>query len=164
MNRSRLAAPVIFTTVALALGFSGCDSSDSGGKDAVTDTQGGADNPGTDIDDHGEKFTLVVSGTGFSPHEGQVLTVAFLEAGDNSAKGTQSTTVTDGGFSVTFPGVLEAGRAYTVKYYADLSGNGTCDAPPADHGWSESVPAVTGKVTLPVTHNTNFDTSVCNFF
>ncbi len=164
MDRLRLAAPVMFTALALALGFPGCDSSDSGGKDAITDSPGGADISGDRFDDHGEKFTLVVSGSGFAPHEGQALTVAFLEAGDDSAKGTQSTTITGGDFTVTFPDVLEAGRAYTVKYYADLSGNETCDTPPIDHGWSASVPAVTGDVTLPVTHNTNFDTSVCNFF
>jgi hypothetical protein len=44
------------------------------------------------------------------------------------------------------------------RYFADVNGNGACDAPPTDHAWAAAVPAVTGDTALPVTHTTTFTT------
>ena len=156
---------ILAAAAAVSLALPGCDSDDGGTDTTMADNSpdNGSEN-GSDIDDHGEKFTLAVSGSGFTPHEGQTLVVGFLEAGDDSAKETRTATVAGGVFSVSFAGVLEAGRAYTVKYYADVDGDGKCDTPPADHAWSVAVPAVTENTHVQVTHNTDFDSTACGVF
>lgn len=170
LRRSLASLVAVAVLATLSLALPGCDSTDDGTDVTVTDNgtdnapDAGGDTPAADTDDHGQKFALTLTGTAFGPHEGQVVTVGLLEAADNTARATRTATVAGGTFTVSFADLLEAGIAYTVKYYADLNGNGQCDAPPADHAWSVDVPAVTGDVTIPVTHNTNFDTAACTVF
>jgi len=65
-----------------------------------------------------------------------------------------SAVVAGGEFEVT--GTVLSDHAYTIGYYADISGDGACQSAPADHVWQENVPAVTADVDLAVTHNTDF--------
>ena len=147
-------------------GGSGDDSSgdDSSGDDTSDDT---GDDTGDDTagdDTGGATFDLAFSGTGFTPHNGQMLHVAVLDAATDAHVVTdQSQTVSGGTFSFNFPGVLEQGHNYHVDYYADFNGNGSCDSPPTDHVWRAEVSDVQDNVNLQVTHNTNF-TDVCSSF
>ena len=49
---------------------------------------------------------------------------------------------------------LEA--SYRIDFYADASGNGIYDAPPADHAWRIAFPNVEGDASLTFTHNVDF--------
>lgn len=46
--------------------------------------------------------------------------------------------------------------SYNVDFWADLSGNRTYDAPPADHAWRIELMDVRGDTVLDFTHNTDF--------
>ena len=150
--------------LSLAAGIAQCGGSSGGGGNSGDDTTG--DDAGDDAGDDsgGGPFDLDFSGTGFTPHNGQTLHVAVLDASGGAHVVTdQSTTVSGGDFSFSFPGVLEEGHSYHVDYYADFNGNGSCDAPPTDHVWRKDVDNVQDNVNLQVTHNTNF-TDVCSSF
>jgi hypothetical protein len=52
--------------------------------------------------------------------------------------------------------VVEPGKSYMVDFYADHNGNGSYDAPPADHAWRLETTASAGDLELEFVHNTNF--------
>jgi len=142
----------------------GLDPGTDPGGDPGTETAGdpGSD-PGTDPGTSAP-YTLTFKGSGFSPHNGQLFKVALIDAGTGTTVATDSTTIAGGTFSFTFTGKLEAGAAYHLDYFADFSGNGTCDAPPTDHGWRTEIPAVAADVEVDVVHNTDFYADVCASF
>jgi hypothetical protein len=125
-------------------------TNDTSGKDTSGDTQGAL-------------LGLFFNGTGFAPHNGQTLHAAVVEEDSGNIVKTDSQVVTDGKFSFDWD-VLEMGKTYRIDYYADLNGNGKCDAPPTDHVWRESIPAVTGDVTDDVTHSIDFTVAACDSF
>lgn len=51
---------------------------------------------------------------------------------------------------------LRIGVSYRIDFYADASGNGIYDAPPADHAWRMVFPDVQEDATLTFTHNVDF--------
>ncbi|MBI5501838.1 MAG: hypothetical protein HY907_16465 [Deltaproteobacteria bacterium] len=109
-------------------------------------------------------FDLTLSGIGFGFHDGQTMNAALVDLADGSVVDRLVATVAAGAFELAWPGELQAGRDYRVDYYADYNGNGTCDAPPADHGWTVDVPPFSDDVTLGVTHSTTFFSGVCASF
>lgn len=138
-------------------------SQDMAGMDMAGDAP--MDQAGDVGDTPATMYDLTFSGTAFLPHAGQTLKVVVLEqSGDAVAAEDQATVAADGSFSFTWPAVLKGGVAYEVTYYADLNGNGACDAPPTDHGWQKDIEAVSADVTLTVTHNTDFAADVCTHF
>ena len=140
---------------------------DPGGEPGAEPTGDVAADPGGEqaADTAPTRFDLAFSGTGFTPHVGQLLKVAVLEQpGDAIVQTDQATVGADGSFAFTWPDLLEEGKAYEIAYFADLSGNGACDTPPTDHGWSEDVPAVAADLLVDVQHNTNFAPDVCTYF
>lgn len=110
-------------------------------------------------------FDLVFSGSGYTPHDGQDIWFALWDDANSSNAVATRTTATDGSgnLSETFTGVLVAGHSYTLYWAADLNGNGACNTPPADHGWSLAIASVSGTANEMYNHDTNFDTTVCNF-
>jgi len=108
-------------------------------------------------------FDLMVVGSGYQPHTGQTVEMAVVSsAGAVLARDTQ-TIGADGALAFTFPGVLREGQTYAIHFYADMNGNGMCDAPPIDHVWSVPVPSVTGPTTITYDHDVDF-TDVCASF
>lgn len=109
-------------------------------------------------------YSFTISGTGFSPHNGQAVRAVLVKASDNSiVGGQQAMTVAGGSFTFTWSDVLQPNVAYKVNYFADLSGNGRCDAPSTDHVWTRDIAPVTQDTTLDVTHDTTW-VDVCSTF
>jgi len=108
-------------------------------------------------------FDLTFTGT-IAPHAGQMLRVLVIRDSNGAIEDNRMTTVAgDGTFSFTFADNLLGGESYTIDFYADHNGNGQCDSPPTDHSWRETIPAVSGDVTIDFQHNTDF-TDVCDSF
>jgi len=101
-------------------------------------------------------FDLLFTGIAV-PHVGQYLSVVVVRQGAESVVESGSQVVaTDGTFSFSWDGLLEGNESYHLDFYADHNGNGTCDPPPVDHTWRESLGPVTGPVTLNWQHTANF--------
>jgi hypothetical protein len=49
----------------------------------------------------------------------------------------------------------------SLRYFVDLSGNGTCDAPPTDHVWSLEIPPSKQPVFLEAAAGTSYDPKAC---
>ena len=102
------------------------------------------------------KHRLRVRFSGMTPHVGQMLTLFVRDL----ASGTYLDTVIigsieDADFDVESH-VVEPGNSYVVDFYADHNGNGSYDAPPADHSWRIETGVAMGDVDLDFVHNTNF--------
>ncbi|MBI5507903.1 MAG: hypothetical protein HY903_04010 [Deltaproteobacteria bacterium] len=111
------------------------------------------------------KSDLTVNGTGFGPHDGEVMSVALLDAaGEYIAAG--ATIINGGAFSVTFPGSIADGINYRLDYYADHDKNGLCSIPAlsGDHGWRQTMTGTSSALNQPVTHNIAFEADVCTSF
>ncbi len=110
----------------------------------------------TDFTDVMWQHQLRVRFSGMDPHVGQTLTLYVRDL----VTGVYLDTVViesieEADFDVESH-VIEPGKSYMVDFYADHNGNGSYDAPPADHAWRlESGPA-TGDLDLDFTHNTEF--------
>ncbi len=96
-------------------------------------------------------FDLTLNGTGFDPHDGQILAVAIHDLDGFALSGGGMTTVAAGSFSIMVADKLEAGAEYAVDYFADMNGNKKCDAD--DHAWHLEIPAVAGDVVLDEIHD-----------
>jgi hypothetical protein len=64
--------------------------------------------------------------------------------------------VPDAAFSLAIPGIIQNGQGYRVDFFADLNGNGTYDAPPADHAWQLTGTGTASGLSLDFAHNANF--------
>jgi hypothetical protein len=108
--------------------------------------------------------SLTFKGTGFAVHTGRRVDVVVSRTKDGAAIAHSGYAALEGdALSFGWEGLLEVGEAYTVDYFADNNGDGTCNAPPDDHVWRQSIPAVTGDVALAVVHDTNW-VNVCSSF
>ena len=144
MKRNRITGLIV---VLLAL-VAGCDD------DNNTTTGPGVDNG---------PYNLSFTGT-IAPHAGQMLRVLVIKDDDGSVVGNEMLTVAgDGTFSLSWSDALIKGESYHIDFYADHNSSGTCDSPPADHAWRETISAVAANVSRDFQHNTNF-TDVCGSF
>lgn len=101
--------------------------------------------------------TLTLSFSGMTPHVGQLLEIRVVSKSTQMEVGrTQVDPITMADFNVVMVDVLETGGSYWIDFYADFSGNGLYDTPPADHAWRLDLDAVQGDTTLNFAHNTNF--------
>lgn len=108
-------------------------------------------------------FDLTFTGT-IAPHAGQTLHVLVLKDGDGAIQASETETVAgDGTFSFSWPDLLDEGESYHIDFYADHNSSGSCESPPTDHAWRETIGAVSGNVSRDFQHNTNF-TDVCASF
>ncbi len=124
----------------------------------VPDAQGGeilnfAHN--TDFTDIQWKHRLRVRFEGMTPHLGQTLTLYVWDLVAGTYLDTVVTVIEDAKFDVESH-ILQPGGTYQVDFFADHNGNGTYDAPPADHAWRLETGITMGDVDLDFTHNTNF--------
>jgi hypothetical protein len=108
----------------------------------------------------GEDFVLDL--TGYGPHEGNMYEVAVFDGA--TEVGSTAGTLAMADDDITIEGVIEDGTMYTVRWYMDLSMNGSCDAPPADHAWEDDTGTGTDMgLTIEHTHDTDW-TDVCDSF
>lgn len=99
-------------------------------------------------------LTLTVNFSSMTPHVGQTLWISLIDQATKMEVARVKKTVTVA-FSAELSGI-EAGKSYTVDFYADHNKNGVYDAPPADHAWRMQLTNVTGNSVLNFTHNTSF--------
>ena len=99
---------------------------------------------------------LTINFTGMTPHVGQKMMLKVVSSAGAAVAETTLTSIPGAAFSLMFEGILAEGGDYNVDFYADLSGNGYYDLPPADHSWRLPVMDVSDNVTLSFAHNTNF--------
>lgn len=117
---------------------------------------GGGGSTGTAPESPSGPFDLVFTGLAV-PHVGQSLYVAVIrESGDSRVAEGSQTIADDGSFSFSWSGLLEEGQSYHVDFFADYNDNGTCDPPPLDHAWRESLGTISGPVTLNWQHTADF--------
>ena len=110
---------------------------------------------------HNTEFTdimwmnmLTIEFSGMSPHVGQDLWLSVINTQtSNELKRVHQ--VVDENFNIYVMGI-EVGESYNVDFYADHNGNGSYDAPPADHAWRIELTDVQGDTTLMFAHNTSF--------
>lgn len=99
-------------------------------------------------------FTLNLEG--MTPHVGQKFELRLVDQATSQEAGrTMRDTIPFADFSVSLPGML-SGESYNVDFYADFSGNGSYDAPPADHAWRLTSMNVRRDTALTFVHNTSF--------
>jgi hypothetical protein len=144
---------VIFAVLAACAGDSTAPE-DSADSTAPEDSGVGSDST---------TYDLVLGGSGYTPHIGNTVAGAVLDAAGAVVATDSATMGDDGELSLTFVDALEAGGTYRVDWYADLNANGQCDAAPTDHQWSAAIEAVTGDVEVTYDHDTNF-ADVCATF
>lgn len=106
------------------------------------------------VTEHGD-FTFEASDMG--PHVGQLFEVRVIRASDGRLVGRYVLPeITDAAFTLTLAGIIEDGVEYQVDYWADLSGDGQYQAPPADHAWRDTVTGAASGATATFVHNTDF--------
>ncbi len=100
------------------------------------------------------KNKLTVNFTDMTPHIGQNFEFTLVNQADGTELASSSLTATES-FSIYVLGIV-IGESYDVDFYADLSGNGTYDAPPTDHAWRIQLMEVQGDTTLNFIHSSDF--------
>lgn len=124
--------------------------------DAVDGDETASFSHGTNFTDIGWTDQVTVAMTDMNPHVGQLLELRVIDKDSGKEIGRTRRTVDVAAIDVSVPG-LQAGGNYQVDFYADLNGNGTYNAPGADHAWRldwEGHPG--GDALLPFAHNTSF--------
>ena len=152
------------------------DADSDADTDSDTDTDADTD-ADSDTDTALYMYNLTLDGTGYAPHDGQVITAIITPVppgAGNLPFGVQTMTMDSTGvMHFDWTNVLSDGERYAVAWYADFNGNGSCDAPPADHVWLENVnPSGTPPTPQPVTgdqavvrdHDTNWTAAACALF
>jgi len=93
---------------------------------------------------------------GMDPHIGQLLElrVVDVETGREIAR-MSLPGIPAASFELEIGG-LEIGSNVRLDFYADANGNGTYDAPPADHAWRLELMGVQGNGMLSFAHNADF--------
>lgn len=105
------------------------------------------------ITEPGGDFTF--NGVAFGPHLGQEFEVRVIEEDSGRTVGVYRLgAIPAADFTVAIPGVIEDGVSYRIDYYADYSGSGSYDAPPADHAWRLVATGTASGLTLNAGHNT----------
>lgn len=101
--------------------------------------------------------TFQLNATGFTPHLTQLLELRVIEMASGTTVGQYRLgSVPAADFSLTLLGIIENGKMYQIDFYADLNGNGSYDAPPADHAWRVTQAGTASGLTLNFPHNVTF--------
>ncbi len=131
--------------------------------DKATDDTATGDSPTDDSPAAAATYDLELTGSGFTPHAGNTITAAVVDATETVVDTQTAVMGDDGELSMVFADALEEGESYHVDWYADFNDNGLCDAAPDDHQWSVSIDAVTDDVVVTYDHDTEF-ADVCSTF
>jgi plastocyanin len=100
------------------------------------------------------KKMLTINFSGMNPHVGQTLWLSVTEKDSGKEIERRMETIAVD-FSMQVSG-LEMGHSYNIDFFADHNGNGSYDAPPADHAWRMELDNVVADTMLTFMHNTNF--------
>lgn len=121
--------------------------------------------PGCAGDDGGggTHHSLAFAGSEYTPHAGQNLKIQVIDTADRSVVQSDMVMVSGATVSFTWPGILEDGHGYEVRWYVDANANGICNHPPEDHSWVSTLAEVISDQTVTHTHDTNV-TPVCDTF
>ena len=135
------------------------------GQDTDTPNDAAAGHDTTTTGDGGtaQPSSLTLEGAGFQPHEGQALTAGLFLPDSTLVAGPDHATISNGTFMITWPGVVEAGISYELRYYADHNDNQACNSPPTDHSWLTEYTGSGMDETVVVYHTVNF-VDVCDGF
>jgi plastocyanin len=110
----------------------------------------------TDFTDIEWKHELKVRFSGMTPHLGQAFTLFVRDAASGETLDTlMIDAIEDESFDLRSY-VIEVMGSYMIDFYADHNGNGSYDAPPADHAWRLETGQIMGDTDLEFSHNTNF--------
>jgi hypothetical protein len=100
--------------------------------------------------------TLTMNLSGMTPHIGQLFEARLIDKSDlTEVDRKKIASVASASFSVVFDGIVN-GHSYFIDFYADMSGNGSYNAPPVDHAWRLSADNINGGASVNFVHNTNF--------
>ncbi len=99
---------------------------------------------------------IVLHFSSMNPHVGQKLEARLVDkaTGVEVSRKTVAA-IPSPDFSVTFDNIT-SGQSYWIDFYADHNGNGSYDAPPADHAWRLEANNVNGEHVVTFVHSTNF--------
>ena len=97
---------------------------------------------------------LTINFTGMTPHAGQEIYFALIDAATGEVIDRESEIVSEN-FAVELNKNM-SGTSYYVDFFSDHNGNGYYDAPPTDHAWRLDFQSTTGDDSLDFVHNTNF--------
>lgn len=110
----------------------------------------------TNFDEIHWKHMYSLEFSSMTPHIGQKLEVRLIDQETMMEAGrTTLDQVPSSEFTVMLP-YIESNKNYYVDFYADLNGNGTYNAPPADHAWRMELLDTEGDEDDNFVHNTNF--------
>ncbi|MCB9057720.1 MAG: T9SS type A sorting domain-containing protein [Calditrichae bacterium] len=110
----------------------------------------------TNFTDISWAYNVTLNLLSMNPHIGQMFEMRLINISSGTEIGRKSVeSIPAANFSISIPGAVP-GANYNVDFYADHNGNGSYDAPPADHAWRETFTAATGDESIDFTHNTNF--------
>ncbi|WP_437803201.1 hypothetical protein [Sorangium sp. So ce693] len=138
-------------------GTGGAGGAGTGGEGGAGVGGAGAGGSGGAGGTSSESFNFTLRGTGYVPAytAGDMIYVAVVAAGEAAPALSASDAIeADGTFTVT--GQIPGDKAYKMHWYVDLSQNGTCDAAPTDHVWTQDIPTVTADITRSVVPNSAF--------
>lgn len=159
---------IILASMTAALGLGGCDNSNNGTDGGPTGNDGGP--TGTDggptghdagpVDDDAGPTTAALRDVTLDisdadPHIGNRVELRVVDATDTLVARGVLEALPSGTYSFALPNSTPEG-AHRLDFFADLSGNGTYDAPPADHAWRNTVTASATGATVNFDHNTDF--------
>lgn len=108
----------------------------------------------TDFQDIDWDHKVVLNLSGMTPHVGQEIYFALIDAVSGEVIDRESEIVSEA-FSVELTKAM-TDRAYYVDFFSDHNSNGYYDAPPTDHAWRLEFESTAGDDTLDFVHNTNF--------
>jgi plastocyanin len=100
------------------------------------------------------KNELAVHFMNMTPHVGQNLTLLLTDRETGMAVDTVTQTVQTE--FMIYSKEIKTGKSYNIDFFADHNGNGSYDAPPADHAWRIKLDNVKSDTMIMFTHNTNF--------
>jgi hypothetical protein len=125
------------------------------GGDATTTTTTGGDGGGG-----GAGFNVQINGSGYAPHNGEVVYIIIRDAAEAELAAGESAAIAGGNFTFTFEDA--PATATIIDYYVDLNDDMTCTtAGQPDHVWRDPIPA---NGVVDVTHDTDFSQEACDGF
>jgi mono/diheme cytochrome c family protein len=104
------------------------------------------------IDAGGARQDLRFQMQGMTPHVGQRLVARLVDDSGELRFRAVFDPLPAASFTIFLPQVMPRGD-HVLEFWADVNGNGSYDAPPADHAWRVSVPP---SGLLSFTHSTSF--------
>ena len=111
----------------------------------------------------GAMFDARLLGIDFGPHEGQTVTAALVDLATGEPVAGDSQVVVDGAIDLPFPDVMDPEGSYEWHVWADVTGEGVCDAPPTDHVWLIDAGQAFTNIVTEYVHDVEF-TDVCATF